>query len=63
MKRRILVHTGLLSGFEPTIVAIPDWPAIEKMLVIQDVVPEMRAGPNTHSSAKASATTDFPKAR
>jgi hypothetical protein len=43
MKRRILNFSGMLDGFAPTIRALPDWPAIERMLGMRvDVIPEMR---------------------
>jgi hypothetical protein len=45
LKTRVLNYAGMLSGFAPTIQALPDWPAIEQMLGVADAIPELRDEP------------------
>lgn len=42
MKVRILRYNGMLDGFDPGIRELPSWDALEKMLGVTDVIPEMR---------------------
>jgi hypothetical protein len=45
MKTRIMNFSGMLAGFDVGIRELPNWPALERMLGIVDVIPEMRDPP------------------